>query len=94
MCELLVDCYNNLFIINDSGKDMEWTDYIGYDVLGLMTDNCKSFSYSINVLNCKRLSSGNYKVTAKISGTLYPIDYTWSLLLSSNGDIIKKMEQK
>jgi hypothetical protein len=92
--ELLVtDCYNNLFIIDpETSKETEWTEYVGHNVLGaLSNDDGYSFNYYIKVLKLKRLKfTGNYKVKMEIDGDLYPHNAYWVLLLSPKGDILKK----
>ena len=92
--ELLVtDCYDNLFIVNtEIGMSIEWTEYIGRNVLGLMSnDNGDSFNYYIKVLELKRLKlTGNYRVKIEIDGDLWPCNAYWVLLLSPKGDILKK----
>ena len=90
---LIVDCYDNLFIVDpETNKETEWTEYIGKEVLGSMSnDEGCSFEYTVKVLELKLLkSTGNYRVKMNIEGDLYPVDVCWVLLLSPKGDILKK----
>lgn len=89
----ITDCYKNLYVVNpETGKKIEWTRYIGQDVLGsLANDDGESFNYYIKVLELKSLKpTGNYRVKMEIDGDLCPDKAYWSLLLSPKGDILEK----
>ena len=91
-CEpIFVDNLNNLWVNSETGVE-EWVKLIGKTYIGKLIDKNTSFAYFVEVLNFKKLSSGNYRTTLKLEGTLNPhYSPVYTFLLRPTGKIIKKV---
>ena len=85
---LIIDKHKNIFVYNDTTNQYnEWT--IPMKIVEQM-DNNSSFFYSVEVSTIIKIqSTGNYKLTMSISGTLNSVDRHWTILLNKKGEILR-----